>query len=473
MRLAWKRGLLKYKLQAHQHDLYDIFESTTHRITVVNASRRWGKTAVAIIYGINFGMQNTGVEIKMTSKTQSGMRDAFIPIWNMICRDAPKGYAPKWSTKDGCYVFPNGSRFHIHGTDNKRYENLRGDRCDLGIVDEAAFCADLRYIVLNVLLPQTITCGGKIIMMSTPDPRGSKSGEEFHEFCKQADIRGAYFKRDIFSNTSITQEEINEFIENYGGEESVEWQTEFLVKFVIDPEKSIVPEWDTDLYVLPEYFDPVDQFYRFYHKYTCLDLGVKRDFTVGLSAYYNFADATLYVMNEFAIKNTTTPKIAEMLKICELEVFGDLPIYRRICDSDNPQLVNDFVHLHHIGISAVEKTTLEAMVNTMRMLVGGGQVKIHPRCKQLIKTLEYGVWSNSEAGKLKKDFGRTVELGHMDALAALMYLIRSLNRTSNPVPITHGINVANTLMQNHNQDTHNKSQFRNGFISSANRRKKN
>ena len=172
------------------------------------------------------------------------------------------------------------------------------------------------------------------------------------------------------------------------------------------------------------------------------------------------------------MKNTTTPKIAEKLKICELEVFGDRPVYRRVCDSDNPQLVNDFVHLHHIGIVAVEKTSLEAMVNSMRVLVGLNQVKVHPRCQLLIRTLEHGTWSDSEAGKLKKDFARTKELGHMDAIAAIMYLIRSLYRSTNPVPSTYGINLANTLIQNHNSESTNKQEFRKGFIGSGNRRRK-
>lgn len=461
MRLAWLRGLLKYKLHDYQHELYDIFDKANNRLTVVNASRRWGKTFVAIVYAIIFGMQNPNSEIKMTSKTQMGLKDSFLPIWNLITRDAPPGSAPKWSTKDHCYIFPNGTRFHIHGTDSKRYENLRGDKCDLAIIDEASFCSSLRYIVLSVLMPQTLTCDGKIILLSTPDPLGTKSGEEFKAFCGQAKAMGSYFTKDIYSNTSITHEQIEEYKALAGGEDSVEWQTEYLCKFVIDPDKAIVSEWQSDKMVLDDDFNPEadDEYFRFWKKMSCLDLGVKRDWTVGLTGYYNFENATLYIMNEFKVKNTTTPHIAAKLLACEKEVFGTHAIFRRICDSDNPQLVNDFVHLHRIGMSAVEKTSLEAMVNSMKIMVGCNQVKVHPRCDFLINTLEQGVWADNEQGRLRKDFGRTEDLGHMDALAALMYYIRSLPRNQNPVPQTHGASVANTLISNHTSDSHNRTQL--------------
>ena len=476
MRLVWKRGLLKYKLLPHQHELFHIFANTTSLKTVVNASRRYGKSTVAILYAIIFGLLNPDSQIKIATKTQKSLKKTFNPILRLIFEDMPKDLI-KWSAKEDCYQFYNGSQLHIHGTDMQRHEGLRGQKCDLGIIDEAAFCSDLRYIVQSILLPQTIDSvgnnRGRLILLSTPEQKASSSGEEFKSFCLEAQLKGAYYTKDIYSNTSLSKELIEEYKNECGGEDSIEWQVEYLCRFKIDPEKAIVPEWRSDKMVLSDKFNPEDnKLFNWYHKYTCLDLGVKRDFTVGLCGYYDFSEATLYVLNEFYVKNTTTPKIAEMLKIAELEAFGDRPLYRRVCDSDNPQLVNDFVHLHHIGIGAVEKTSLEAMVNSMRVLIGLNQVKVHPRCQFLIRTLEHGTWSDSEAGKLKKDFARTKELGHMDAIAAIMYLIRSLNRSTNPVPATYGINLANTLIQNHNSESTNKQEFRKGFIGSGNRRRK-
>jgi len=471
MRLVWKRGILRYKLWDHQHELFDIFDNATALKTVVNASRRWGKSTVAILYAIIYGLRNPNSQIKIATKTQKSLKKTFNPILKLIFEDMPKGIV-RWSSKDDCYQFYNGSQLHIHGTDLQRFEALRGQRCDLGIIDEAAFCSDLRYIVQSVLLPQTLTCKGRLILLSTPEQKATQSGEEFKEFCLEAQLKGSYFTKDIYSNTSLTPELIEQYKEECGGENSIEWQVEYLCKFKIDPEKAVIPEWRSDKFVLDDDFDPEhNQFFQFYHKYTCLDLGVKRDYTVGLIGYYDFQEATLFVLNEFYVRNTTTPEIARMLKEAEIEVFGNRPIYRRVCDSDNPQLVNDFVHLHKIGISAVEKTTLEAMVNTLRVMVGDSQVKVHPRCELLIRTMEHATWADSEQGKLKKQFARTKELGHMDALAALIYLARSTNRTTNPVPSTYGINLANTLIQNPNSESHNRKEFKKAFVTPARRNK--
>lgn len=471
LRLAWKRGLLKYKLWDHQYELYEIFETATALKTVVNASRRWGKSTIAILYALVFGLQNPNSQIKIATKTQKSLKKTFNPILKILMEDMPRGIV-KWSNKDDCYQFYNGSQLHIHGTDMQRYEALRGQRCDLGIIDEGAFCSDLRYIVQSVLLPQTLTCAGRLIILSTPEQKATQSGEEFKEFCLEAQRKGAYFTKDIYSNTSLSPQLIEQYKEECGGIDSVEWQVEYLCRFMIDPEKAIVPEWRTDKFVIEEEFDPFkDQFFQFYHKYTCLDLGVKRDYTVGLIGYYDFKDATLFVLNEFKVRNTTTPEIARLLKEAEAEVFSNQSIYRRVCDSDNPQLVNDFVHLHKIGISAVEKTTLEAMVNTLRVMVGDARVKVHPRCELLIKTMEHATWSDSEQGRLHKDFARTKELGHMDALAALIYLARSLNTQANPVPTTYGVNLANTLIQNNNSESHNRKEFKKAFVTPARRNK--
>jgi len=473
LRLAWKRGLLKYKLREHQHDLFKIFDEAFNRITVVNASRRWGKSTVAILYAIVFGLQNPNSQIKIATKSQKSLKKTFNPILRILLKDMPKDLV-KWSSKEDCYVFTNGSQIHMHGTDMNRHEGLRGQRCDLGIIDEAAFCSDLRYIVMSILLPQTLECNGRIILLSTPEQKATQSGEEYKAFCLQAQLKGAYFTKDIHTNTSLSQETIDEYMEECGGEESIEWQVEYLCRFKIDPEKAIIREWRSEKFILDDDFDPEDDdLFQFYHKHTVLDLGVKRDYTFGLNFYYDFKEARCIVLNEFYVRNTTTPQIAQMLRESEVEAFGKHTIMRRICDSDNPQLVNDFVHLHKIGISAVEKTTLEAMVNTLRVMVGDGQVLIHPRCVMLIKTLEHATWANSEAGRLHKDFARTKELGHMDALAALIYGVRSIARNTNPVPSTHGINLANTLIQNQYSESHNKKEFKKAFVTPARRNRSN
>ncbi len=54
---------------------------------------------------------------------------------------------------------------------------------------------------------------------------------------------------------------------------------------------------------------------------------------------------------------------------------------------------------------------------------------ISDRCKFLLQTIEDGTWN-----KLRTDFDRDNVLFHMDAFAALMYLVRMMDTSSNPIP---------------------------------------
>jgi hypothetical protein len=81
------------------------------------------------------------------------------------------------------------------------------------------------------------------------------------------------------------------------------------------------------------------------------------------------------------------------------------------------------------------------MVNEVRIMVGSGQIIIHPRCKMLIGCLKYGLWD-----KNRKEFARNKVYGHFDHLAALIYLVRNLAKHSNPVPQEHGFDPVRSWM---------------------------
>jgi hypothetical protein len=59
-------------------------------------------------------------------------------------------------------------------------------------------------------------------------------------------------------------------------------------------------------------------------------------------------------------------------------------------------------------------------------------VRVSTRCKHLLGCLKYGVWD-----KNRKEFARSKAYGHYDHLAALIYLVRNLDRFTNPIPVDH------------------------------------
>jgi hypothetical protein len=72
-------------------------------------------------------------------------------------------------------------------------------------------------------------------------------------------------------------------------------------------------------------------------------------------------------------------------------------------------------------------------VNKLNILVDQGRLIVHPRCKLLIQTLKNGIWD-----KNREEFAHSeIGLGHMDAIAALIYLHLAFESyyNQNPIPM--------------------------------------
>ena len=231
-----------------------------------------------------------------------------------------------------------------------------------------------------------------------------------------------------------------------GGKTSTTFRRECLCEFVTDDDSKIIREWEDRFIVSNE----PTEYRRFYHNYVSMDLGVK-DFTLPIFAHYDFKRATLVVEDELKLNGPTltTLSLKNAIVEKERELWGhDLPadtppkVYRRISDNNNPQLINDMAILHGMSFISTDKDKLETMINEARIMIGKGQIEVHPRCKQVIGCLRYGVWN-----KKKTEFARSTDYGHFDALAALVYLCRNLDKHSNPIPATYGFDPRNARIR--------------------------
>lgn len=159
------------------------------------------------------------------------------------------------------------------------------------------------------------------------------------------------------------------------------------------------------------------------------------DKTACLFARYLFKEAKAYVQRELILEkpNFTTEKLANSIKsICK--ELGYQKIYRAAADNNNPILIADLNSLHNLNFFPTTKDDLEAQVNDVRLWVGSGRLIVDPGCKELIGCLKYGVWNDKRTA-----FEHSKNFGHFDALAALMYLVRNIDRTYNPIPATYGM----------------------------------
>lgn len=377
---------------------------------------------------IEYALKKPNTQIRFAAPTAKALRKIIHPIFSMLCADAPEAYRPQWTGFDALYRFHNGSEIHVAGTDKGNAESLRGTSSHLNIIDEAGFCSELDYVLRSILMPQTITTGGTTIMASTPPKTPAHDFFEIAQECKQD---GHYQEFTIYDNETLTPDIIDIYAKESGGYESTTFQREYLCKFVVDTSSAVIPEWDAKFI---GHLEPTE-FTGYYHRYTALDIGV-RDFTAGVLGYYDFRRAVFYVEHEFQINGPemTTPKLAELIKATEAESFQGIKPYRRIADNNNLILLQDLGTLHDMHFAPTSKDSLHAMVNELRILVGNGRIMINPRCTKTIGAIQYAVWDDH-----RKEFARSKTYGHFDHLAALIYLVRNLDQTTNPIPATHNV----------------------------------
>jgi Terminase large subunit, T4likevirus-type, N-terminal len=431
----WHQGLITWKLTDVQKELYNIHKTNTHKTSVWVCSRRLGKSYALCVIAAETCLQKANAVVKFIAPTRQHVSKIIKPLLKEVFKDCPKDLRPEFKTAENIYKFKNGSEIQLAGTDNGHAESLRGGSSDLCIIDEAAFCDDLKYIVQSILIPTTTTTRGKIIMSSTPP---KSSDHQFVHYMEQAEARGSYVKKTIYDGigSRITQEIIDEIIEELGGVDSIDFRREYLCELVSNDEEAVCPAFTDSLQtkIVREWVRPT-----FYDGYVAGDIGAE-DYTIFLFAYYDFKSAKIIVDNEVVMRgrSITTDEIAAEIRNKERETFLDSKSglvktpYLRICDN-NLILISDLHHLHDLTFITPSKDNNQAAINNLNLWLKQEKIIIHPRCQTLIAHLKYAKWD-----KTGTKFKRSSDHGHYDAVDALKYLVRSIQESRNPYPSNYG-----------------------------------
>jgi Terminase large subunit, T4likevirus-type, N-terminal len=425
---SWRQGILEWKLKPVQKQMCHAIRKSASLKYIVNSARRLGKSYLMCLMALEDALTIHNAQIRFAAPTQKALRKIVLPLFREICRDAPFDMRPYWKMQDGMLFCPStNSEIHISGANNGHDENLRGTTAHKFYIDEAGFIDNLSYLVEDIAMPQLLTTNGNMVISSTP-PR--TPAHDFVAYAQAAQMQGNYAEYDIYK-ADFKPEIVKRFCEEAGGEHSTTWKREYLCQFVVDENLAIIPEWRDDFICEP----PHDEYYKFYFTNEGMDLGVS-DFTAVLFGYYDFKRAKLFVEDEMIMSGPrmTTKLLAEAIKAKERELWGDKPVKMRISDNNNPLLLLDLGSMHGMHFAAVQKDDLDAMVNELRLYVGAGRIMVHPRCKQTIGCLKFGIWQEN-----RREFARSATFGHFDALAALIYLVRSMDVHTNPIPPLHNI----------------------------------
>lgn len=253
------------------------------------------------------------------------------------------------------------------------------------------------------------------------------------ETAKQTD---SYWHATVY-DAGYTESEIEEACREVGidGKDSARFKREFMAEFIRDESAVIVPEFRTDVHVRSV---PRPVYYSELYKASGADLGVA-DKTVALFAYYDFPKSCIVIQQEFALSGTEVR--TDIFADCYRAAVRDLgwsdnsSRVQHWSDNSNLMLLNDLSQLHDIHINPTDKEQKAEWLNKVRILIQQGRILIDPSCKLLIATLNGAFWKDA----LKKDYGRSVALGHMDALDALIYLVRNIRTEVNPFPFNYNL----------------------------------
>lgn len=433
--ILWTRNELDWKFHEGQRVIDEAYRKVTAKLFVANCARRFGKTYWIVTECLRVARSKKRARVKIATAFLTDLEEFIIPAFESVLDDCPDGIRPTFSQSKKKYVFKNGSEIQLIGLDRKP-NGGRGNYCDLYVFDEAAYIKNVSYIYSSVVIPMTMYReGARVIMISTPP---KSPDHDFKDFCIKAKRENAYVELDIFKNPMVTPAMAEEYKKECLTE--TDWRREYLCEFVTDQTLAIIPEMIDYKYTR----GPKSEHYAHLHKYVSMDLGV-RDLNVTLFAHYDFPRAKLVIEREHVINGPTmtTPLLHRELSEIELDLWKDedgkaIEPYKRVADNNNPLLLLDLGSIHNMFFHSTSKDDLHAMVNKLRVWVKDGRIEIDESCTLLIDSMKYGIWNEQ-----RSEFARSKSLGHFDAIAAAMYLVRNIDESTNPIPVKKGFDQVN------------------------------
>lgn len=419
----WRSGRLYWKLHSGQKPIYKILRNLDPAVRkrVVLNSRRYGKSFLGVVMAIedclappwDEPVRIIGPEIKQTV-------DIIEPIINKISVDAPDGLIRRIKSE---YRWQVGeSQLILGGFDRKNIERHRGQPSKSIYIEEAGSSnpADYDYGMKEVLLPQLLHSGGPMTFLTTPptDPMHPFVVETITE----AKINKSFFTRTIYDNPMLSEEQIDTAIGDCGGIDTPAFRREYLCEIFRDESTVIIPQFDKHAHVQPLKAPE--------HASWLMggDFGGVRDKTVFLLSYWDYERAKMCVVGERVFgPGTPTSKIIEGAR--SLEALAELksePI--RYIDMPG-QVQVDINEAHGYYAAMPIKDDFDAAINQLALAFGQNKILVDPSCEFLVASLESGRFN-----KNRTDFMRSEALGHCDAIAALMYSWRMIDKVTNPFP---------------------------------------
>lgn len=426
-RMALRNADFRTLMTRTQRMAYRKLRSRRHRLFYLDCSRRWGKTWFLVFLAIEMAVKKPCAIVRYCAPTKHHGRTFVIPAMRAICAMLPPHMRPKYNVQDTCWTWGNGSVMHLGSCESVADCDAQvGTSCDLAIFDEWAKIRHeiAEYQHKTVIVPQFATTAGTIVVGSTPPL--SPAHYLTRVLLKRAMERDSYVRFVLDDCDHITPEMREELIDECGGLKSPTARRELFCEHIPDRDHLVIPEW---LDVREECVaEPEAAEFRDW--YASGDFGFE-DLSVVLYAWFDFIKQRIVVEHEVVAHRESSLVIGQECKA--LEKSESIVPLMRVADAPL-QLMADMAHPTlgpGIQFTPVQKDDADAALAHLRNEVGRKRILVHPRCRVLISHLEGAIW-NTRRTSFERVGG---EFGHWDAIDALKYLNRSVQRRRNPAPV--------------------------------------
>jgi len=218
-----KKGLIPMECYDYQDRLWRHYE--TNRFTILTKFRQGGFTTTTLLYALWLCMFRLDQRVLFIAKSD---REAVWAKSQII--DRALKYLPEWLQPELGRNNDHNVQFNYTNSDMTFYtpEATRGRGCSLLILDEAAFIPSMEQH-WRAMYP-TISCGGNVIVLSTPNGIGNWFEETYHAAQMKKNAFSVFFadyqEHPDFNNADWAKQ----MRENLG---DAGWHQEVLQDFVV------------------------------------------------------------------------------------------------------------------------------------------------------------------------------------------------------------------------------------------------
>lgn len=440
------RGELRHLTRPHgQRRIYDAVvkfkEENPKSLSpaVLNCHRRFGKSHFGALLGVQRAISTPGRRVRYGAATEDQVSAIVDEPMDKILHRLPIEIQPErrgrvWTFRNPKWGDPRAkSTFSIHPIEYMKGNRLRGMGATDWFLDEVRDLSDLDYLVKHVIGWHFIDALKEgfdplLVMLSTPPE--SPAHPFSHVYIPQAEKDGTYFCIPSSENEDWSDEDADYVAELCGGRDTIAWLREAECRLIGDESKLVVPEFEPNADTIIQIWPRPGHFFA----YIAADSGWQ-DHTGVVFFYVDFQAHKLIVEDEIFVQYKSTGEVADLVSPKFEELYaagqntgGSSVRTRWVADATAKEL-GTFGRDHGIHFQPADKHDKWHAVANLRTAFQHDWVRIHPRCKNLILQLRYGI-----KNKRNTDFERTDALGHLDLVAALVYGYRKVNWDENPFP---------------------------------------